>query len=504
MNETAFKQQALQDILRNTREQVARCSAQVGDQQTRSVDLLSQPLTDTGNAERLVALHGSDIRYCAAERRWYVWDGRRWRKDDTGRANVLAQKTMRTAYLQSPKLESKEAREKADSFFRRSENAKGLRDMVACAAYQPAVVIRPHELDSHRYLLNCADGTLDLKTGELRPHERTDLITKLVHVNYNPDAKCPTFLRFAHSLFEVGPEADEQVAERSGRHVGFLQRALGLALTGDVSEKVAFCLIGPPNTGKTTLLETIRTVIPEYSAQVMVESLMRTGKHESNTALADIADLRGARFVTTSEASEGQRLAEAKVKYLTSGTGRIKTARKYENPTEFAATHKLFFDSNFKPDVRSNDDAIWDRLRLIPFENTIPKSERDPRLREKFAAEYEGILAWMVTGCRQWLDNGLGTIAELDSAREQWRQETDPLQDFLDDCCQFAPNLSCPTADLRKAYENWCNENGQKPSASQKQMADRLSRAGCTSDRRRIDGHQRRVWIGIDLSSVTP
>jgi putative DNA primase/helicase len=256
-----------------------------------------------------------------------------------------------------------------------------------------------------------------------------------------------------------------------------------------------FCFFGSGNNGKTTLLEILRFLFMEYSAQVLIENLMAHHSRESNASLADLADLRGARFVTTSEAEEGQRLAVGKLKYLTQGMGEIKTCRKYENPIKFTATHKLFIDANHKPIIRGGEKAIWNRLKPIPFTITIPPDEIDKTLLEKLKAEAEGILAWMVEGCKRWLLEGLGDPPEITEASAEWQATSDQFAVFLGEECILAAEAWVPVAQLWPGYQNWCEANNEKQNLSKSVFDQRLEEAGCRRGKR--EGGGARAWIGI-------
>ena len=298
-----------------------------------------------------------------------------------------------------------------------------------------------------------------------------------------------------------GPDASEADGERAERIVRYLQKVFGYSLTGYVSAKVIFCLFGSGNNGKTTLLEVIRFVLWEYAAQIQIDSLMSHRQRESNASLSDVADLQGARFVTTSEAEQGGRLAEGKLKYLSAGMGEIKTCRKYENPITFEATHKLFIDANHKPIIRGADQAIWNRLKLIPFCVTIPPDEIDQSLLEKLKGEAEGILTWMVEGCHRWQSEGLGDPPEVAEASSLWRSEMSQLKEFIEDCCEIHEFAFCPIAELRNAYVTWAEGNGQKNPTWLNGFDDELIAEGCRKGKRRIGSKQVRIWDGIQLSS---
>lgn len=296
--------------------------------------LLTQLFNDTGNAERFVALHRNSVRYCYVFKSWLIWDGRRWARDESERVRQLAKSTVVEFLRQA--IDSKN--EAAQRFARSSLETKRIDHLLREA--QTDLAISPAELDQHQHLLVFMNRTVDLRNGELGPHEREHYITKMVRFDFNPNATCNGFLAALHRLMGGGPDASELQQNRAGRLVGALQKCFGYSLTGATIEKVVFILFGSGNNGKTTVLSLFLKLLEEYAALLQIETLMV--RHENNNSQADLADLRGARFVMTSETEEGQRLAEGKLKRITQGMGRIKATRKYENPFEFAETHKLY------------------------------------------------------------------------------------------------------------------------------------------------------------------
>jgi len=209
--------------------------------------------------------------------------------------------------------------------------------------------------------------------------------------------------------------------------------------------------------------------------------------------------LRGARFVTTSEAYEGQRLAEGKLKYLTAGMGRIKTCRKYENPIEFDPTYKLFLDANHQPIVRGTDAAIWNRLRCVLFEVAIPEDRIDRELGEKLKGEAEGILAWAVQGCEQWQQSGLNEPPEVAAAGQDWRDDMDPLKGWLTECCVEDRKGWTRVADLRRSYQTWARDNGEKYPLGSKAFSQHLEAKGYPLERKRVGGRVQNVRKSLKL-----
>lgn len=475
------------------RKPAKKTSKRFDEQKGPAPDLLFCPFTDTGNAERLVLLYGNEIRYCVEMKKWLVWDGGRWTTGETRRVRQLFKKTVRELYRQAADIVDKEPREAVEKHARRSEGAVSIRAALECTESEEGIAVSANALDTHPFLLNCQNGTLNLETGELRAHDQHDLLTRMVRVNYRPQATCPRFLRFLHRI--MGDNLDAEPNGRADRLVAYLQKCFGYALTASVSEKAVFCFFGSGNNGKTTLLEIIRFILAEYSAQVLIDTLMAHQTRESNTSTADLADLRGVRFVTTSEAEEGQKLAVAKIKYLTQGMGEIKACRKYENPISFAATHKLFLDANHKPIIRGGEKAVWNRLKPIPFVVTIPPDEIDKGLLEKLKAEAEGILAWLVEGCLRWQREGLGEPPEVIEASLAWQTESDSFGAFIGERYVIDAHCWVAVAQPWSAYGDWCEANRETNRLSRAAFDAKLTERGCKKGVRQ--GGKVRAWIGI-------
>jgi putative DNA primase/helicase len=445
--------------------------------------LVNFPFTDMGNAQRLVTRHGKDLRYCLAWKKWLIWDGKRWQPDDTGEIMRRAKETMREFGKAAQAMDDTLVRDNAIKRALASQSINKLGAMVQVAQSEPGIPIRPVDLDRDPYLLNCLNGTIDLKTGKLRPHRREDLITKLVQVAYDPSATCPQFESF---LAKVTGD-DAELAH-------YIQRAIGYSLTGDVTEKAVFFLYGDGNNGKTTFLETIRHVTGDYAGQIPIESLMtKQGDGIPN----DIARLQGKRFVTSSEAEQGRKLAEGKVKQIT-GMGKLQARYLYGEFFEFTPTFKIFMDANHKPEIRGDDAAIWNRMKLIPFSVQIPPEEIDKQLPTKLRDELPGILNWAVKGCLAWLRQGLVEPKTIRVATQAYRAEMDTVAHFIDDECDLGKYFTSSTK-LYAAFKKWCSDHNEQP-VSHKQLAQTLKKKGLVS--KKVAGQ--RGWAGIGLKGTTP
>lgn len=439
-------------------------------------------LTDLGNARRLVAQHGQNLRYCHPWNKWLIWNGKYWEIDNTGAVLRLAKETVRSIYAEASAEPDDRQRQRIVDHALRSESASRIRAMVSLAASEPGIPVLPNELDRDPWLLNLKNGTLDLRTGELRPHRREDLLTKIAPVEYDPAAKCPRWKQYLNEIMN-----DNQ------NLINFLQRAAGMSLTGDVSEHVLLILHGVGRNGKSTFLNTMLAALGDYATTTMPELLMMKINNRHPT---ELADLFGRRFVVAIESEEGGRLAESLVKRLTGGDP-IKARRMREDPWEFLPTHKLWMATNHKPRIRGTDPAIWSRLKLIPFDVSFPDDDprQDKQLPKKLLAELPGILHWAVEGCLAWQRDGLGVPGEVQTATCKYREEMDVLAAFISECCVVKSFAKVAAKNLYKAYVEWCEETGEHPLA-QRNFGIRLAERGFTSQKGTAG---RYFWQGIGL-----
>lgn len=435
-------------------------------------------LTDMGNAERLVEYCGQDLRYCYPWSRWLVWDGVRWVPDASGRVHGLCKKTVRGIYKEAARAEDGQDRKAISRHATASEAETRVKAMAELA--KPDLPVSQEDLDPDPYLLNVRNGTLDLRTGELSSHERANLITKLAPVAYDPNAAAPTWKAF---LERVLP--DQEVRR-------FVQLAVGYSLTGDVSEQALLIPYGVGANGKSTLLNIMLEMLGDYAKQAAPDLLIaKKGAHPT-----ELADLFGARLVASIEVEEGRRLAESLVKQLTGGD-KIRARKMRQDFWEFWPTHKAWMAVNHKPEVRGVDNAIWRRIRLIPFTEIIPKEEQDRRLMDKLRAELPGILAWAMQGCIDWQREGLEAPDQVRQATGEYRAEMDMIGAFLRDCCEVGPDYDVAAKDLYAAYRLWCEEGGERPE-TQRKFGTRLTDRGAFERYRGgKDGSHR--WRGVDL-----
>lgn len=439
------------------------------------------PLTDAGNADRLVSAFGCEIRHCAGWGRWIVWNGKHWAVDET-KGSPVTQRALRTVRQLRSEAEAAGDKEMAGYAVKCESRAK-LDNMIALARQKEGIAVSPDELDSDPFLLCCKNGTLDLRTGKLRPHMQSDLITKTVPTEYHPNENCPLFMDFLTRIF-----ADNQHLLR------FVWKAIGYSLTGATSEHVLFFGHGTGANGKSTLMEVIGAMLGDYAKRTPSEAIMvRQFEGISN----DIARLKGARFVTASEVEDGKRLNESLIKSLTGGDT-ISARFLYAEPFEFRPEFKLWVSGNHKPRIRGTDDGIWRRILLIPFDVTIPPAERDGMLKEKLLLELPGIFAWAVEGCKMWQSEGLGRPAEIEAAIQEYREEMDPLADFLEERTVKDSTARVGAADLWQAFAAW-TEKANQFKGDEKRFKAEMIRKGFDWQRTKTG----RFYFGVRLIDPT-
>ncbi|MDK1022146.1 MAG: phage/plasmid primase, P4 family, partial [Candidatus Hydrogenedentes bacterium] len=460
-------------------------------------------MSDTGNAERLIARHGKDI-ICISRVGWAVWDGRRFVDDELKKRIRLAKKTAGAIEREAihihnsdPKIEQA-MQTKRIKFSVLSRNAKQVNNMIAMA--EPEQLLKGSEMDADKWLFNCEDGTIDLRTGLQHKPIRSDRITKMAPVIYDRHATCPAFDAFLCEVFGVNIDADDEGSD-AAELISFVLRAIGYSLTGDTSEHVMFILYGAGRNGKSTLLETLAHVFGDYAMNTTADTFMSIGK---GTGIPnDIARLKGARFVTAVESAAGRRMNEALVKQATGGdtmTARFLNKEYFDFKPQF----KLWLGTNHKPDVRGTDRAIWSRLVLIPFTETFYRADDpgrpadarliDPNLLEKLKLEAPGIMRRAVEGCLDWQRGGLRPPAIVRAAISGYRAEQDVVGEFIEAQCDLDPKVMGLAGELYKSYITWANQNGVAE-LSTTNFGISLGDRGLIKDR--MGGH--RIWKGIDV-----
>ena len=445
------------------------------------------PRTDVGNAELFAHLCADRLRYDHQRERWLLWDGQRWKADPDAEVYRLAIEATRTRYRNAGKIDDLKERAEEASWAIKGEKRAAIEAMLALGKVQLGIADAGDNWDADPWLLNVKNGTLELRTGELREHRQADRITKLVPTDYDPDAKCPTWDAFLDRILGDRPELVE-----------YLQRLVGYSMTGEVIEQIIILLIGLGSNGKSTLEEALLDLFADY-ATMAAPGLLLTSRNERHPT--ELADLYGKRFVMSMEVGEGKRLAETLVKQL-SGSDTIKARRMNEDFWSFTPTHQLWLAANYKPVIKGTDLAIWRRIRLVPFDVVIPPAERNKKLPAQLRTELPGILAWAVRGCLAWQKDGLEPPEAVTVATAAYQEESDVLADFLSERCGVGDGSTIQASALYKAYTAWAECEGLRPrdvlssTMFGRRMTDRFHKE-----------HKRQGWvyfgIGLPATNVT-
>lgn len=421
-----------------------------------SSDVAASPVarrfTDLGNAELLVAKYGENFRYLLDAEEWRYFDGRRW-SANSAEIHRAAKATVRAMSEEAVRIDDMEKRATFLKFALRSESDHNLNRMVSRARHEKKVEALSSDFDQDQWLLNVQNGTVDLRTGALRPPRREDLITKMCSVEFDPSAKCPRWERFLSEIFPGQPDV-----------VGFLQRSLGYSLTGETGERCIWFLIGDRGqNGKTLLMSTIRHLLGDYAATTNFDTflLKRSGSNAHNPR-DGMADLAGARIVWASESDEGKRISEAQLKALTGGES-IKAAKLYKDAVEQKPTYKIWLSTNHPPNIKGTDEALWGRFRRVNFNYRVPDDKVDLQLGDKLKAEASGILNWLLAGLANYQIRRLDPPKEVKSATEEYRQEQSIVGRFYaDQCLRTNDQEYIEASALFNGFQIWAQASGER------------------------------------------
>lgn len=439
-----------------------------------------QHLTEMGNAKRLIQRHGQDFRYVASWKTWMLWNGKYWNRDQTGEIYRRAIETVQSIRVEAQGLTDTAQCKAQEAWGKKSESLHNIQAMVRLAQRDAKVVATPEQFDRDPMSLNVLNGTINLRTGDLRAHCQSDLHSKLVQVDYDPEAKAPRFIAFLKEIFNN----DRQL-------INYLQRAVGYSITGNVGEQVLFFLYGRGANGKTTLLNLLLDLLGPYAVTAASHLVVRRKGDSHPTGLSD---LEGKRLAVCTEVAEGSRMDEVLMKRLAGGD-RLTARRMRQDYHEFRPSHKLWFGANHQPIVMGTDHAIWRRIHLVPCTVTIPDEHQDRSLAKQLQNELPGVLAWAVRGCRKWQQKGLMPPAVVRNATKSYRDSMDVFGEWLHDHCIPKSDARTPTIDLFDDYHDWATRSGYRP-LTKAMFGRKLGERGYKAAK---GGNGARLHIGIRL-----
>ncbi len=447
-----------------------------------AADLVSFAQTDLGNAERLLARYGFGLRMVPEWGGWAVYDADlgAWRRDSARVVLHLVGETLRAAQAAALEVRDAEQRQALLRFLLRSEAAPRVRAAEELARCAPSHVLPSGAFDADPYLLNAANGIVDLRSGELRPHTPAALCSRRCPHPYVPDAAAPRWVRFL-----------DEITMGRAELVGFLRRAAGYSLIGEVSEHVLLVLHGRGANGKSVLLDALHGAVGTYG--VRAEAATFLSRRDDTKPRNDIARLAGARLVSAEEPGERRRLDEAMVKAITGGSA-VAARYLYCEPFEFRPAFTLWLATNHRPEIVGTDDGIWRRLKLVPFDAQFTGDAQDRDLPARLREESVGILAWAVAGAREYLERGLDEPDVVRAATREYREESDVVAAFVADVFDVGDGLQVTSSALRDAAATWGKANGEAVPVG-KALATRLRAAGFASYRTAAG----RGWSGLAL-----
>lgn len=447
--------------------------------------LCSFPFTDTGAAERFVHLNKDYFRYNYDFEKWHWYNGKFWdKKRGEPEARGLVVKTARQLREEALQFEDLEKRAAIEEYARKLEATNRINNTLREARALPPIPCYASDFDKDNWLINCSNGTVDLRTGNLKEHSPDDMITQITAVNYDTEAKCPRFDLFLN-----------QIMNGNDVLIRYVIRLLGMCLCGSINEQVLPIFYGSGGNGKSVLLDTLCGLMGDYAGEAAPDLLIQKRNQEHAT---EVADLLKKRLVIASETEEDAVLKVSLVKRLT-GNAKLKARFMRQDFFEFERTHKMILVTNNKPAISENTDAIWRRLKLIPFAVTIPEIKQDKSLLIKLQSEWPGIFAKLVRGCLDWQQFGLAEPEEIENSTFEYRQEQNPLGDFIEGRCKLDSFGVVPVSELKENYENWLKEQHRESHLSAQQFNTAMRKFGCKYENQYWDGKMQKCWIGIDL-----
>ena len=441
-------------------------------------------LNDTGNAERFAKRFKDTYLYIPELKFWLFWRDGYWQTDMVESVKTAAMEVAKSIFFEAAQADTAMA-QKIANWANTSLQKPRIDAMIELA--KPWLSTSIHSLDRDLMLLGVKNGVVDLKTGQFRKAEPSDLITQQCDVFYDGNASAPVWESFI-----------DEVSSHDVSLVKYKQRYWGYSLSGDTSEQCFFYYHGWGRNGKSTEIGVMQALLGTYAKSIPAGVLMVRNNYGSQGPTPEIARLVGARLVTANETEDGARLAEAQVKAMTGQD--VLTARVlHGDPFDFRPKFKLFISGNHKPVIRGEDDGIWRRIKVIPFKNQIPESQVDKHLYEKLMQERSGILNWAIKGCLIWQQDGLAETQIVKDEVASYRSDQDLMGAWLDERCQLGANQSQGTRETYMDYANWVRSAGAN-AVSETRFVTRMIERGFKKDRVK----QKMTFFGVACSPHRP
>lgn len=425
--------------------------------------------TDGGNAKRLTALHGSDIRYCYPFESWFIWTGDRWELDCTGEIVRRAKDTVERIFAHAMTIDDADKRNAMLKHGMQSDSKHRLFASFDLAQSEPGIAIKPEQLDANNWIFNVRNGTLDLRSGQLRAHQKADLCTKIANVDFDTKAKCPTWISFLTRILNGDPEL-----------IAYVQRLAGSCLSGEVLENAFYVLYGTGSNGKSTFIEVLAGIFGDYATTVPASALM---EQKNQSIPNDVAKLKGARMANAAESKATEHLDEAKIKNMT-GREAITARFLHKEFFDFTPQYTLTLSTNHKPIITGTDNGVWRRVNMVPFTVTIPDEEINPNLYAELMSEAAGILNWVIEGCMVWQKSGVGECEAVNEATQEYRDDMDALKEFIDERCIAYKTAEVGLHVIFGEYLEWCDTANVKHTFGKQKFTAKLIERGFNKKRK--------------------
>lgn len=411
--------------------------------------------TDTGNAERFAAMFGNIVHYVEEYRIFAIYNTKFWELDYSGnRILSLSKDVARSFYQDASKEVDDNKRAAIAKHAKQAQSLHRRQAMIELLKAESGISTKIAAFDNDTYLLNCRNGTIDLTTGELRPHKKTDMITKFINLDYDPDAASNLWQQFLVSTFQNKPHM-----------ITYLQRSLGYSCTASMGSMAFFNPYGQGWNGKSTLLGAVGDTLGEdYAAEVDPAVFMVNLGDRGGGPNESIANLYKKRFVRSTEIKDGQKLSTDLIKRATGGE-QLSHNKKYQHEFQYTPTFKLWLSGNHRATITDSTDSIWLRLKQIPFEAKFRPGQPEFNLNMRHELSQpdnqKAILAWLVKGAVAWFNRGkqLQEPDEVIAATQEYRQDMDLLADFLIERCYVGSECEILATELWNAYKAWCESN---------------------------------------------
>ena len=440
--------------------------------------------TDITNRDYFLKAYGDFMLYCITWNKFLVWNGTNWDIDTRGRVAERCVKFIHQMYRGLRVIDDRQLQTAFEKHLIKSESFRRIQALEGLLKISEEIKVEDYELDTNNYYFNVDKYTLNLKTMRVMEPNQKHFITKKSNFIFEKGADCPTWKMFLMQIFN-----------KDLNLIKFIQKAMGYSLSGDVSEQCLFILWGTGANGKSTFLNVLQHLFGDYACSTMIETFMKKNSEQSN----DLARLKGARLVTTSEIEQGKQISESLIKSVT-GEDWLTARFLYGEYFSFKSTFKIFMATNHKPKIRGADNGIWRRIKMIPFTVTIPVEQRDKNLTEKLIAENSGILNWLLQGYAMWRKEGLSDEPEaIRNANNEYRMDMDTVGTFVQECLEIDASLKWRLNNtlLYNTYIKWCTANNERV-MSQKWLTMRMSEKGF----KRLLTNGQRVWLGLVVKDI--